>query len=91
MDAATFTAGLRAEGFGEILERAAPPGAALDEHAHAWDSRGLVLAGEFRVTSARGEQRCAVGQWFDLARDELHTEAAGPDGARLLIGRRHPA
>ena len=85
---ADFTAQLQAAGYTEILTREIPPGLATPEHTHAWDASGLVLAGEFSVVSAAGAQRCAPGQSFQLAAGTPHTEASGPAGATLLVGRR---
>jgi quercetin dioxygenase-like cupin family protein len=84
-----FEAALRRDGFLEVARRALPPGDALPEHNHAWEVRGLVLAGRFRVTSASGTQDCGPGEVFTLPAEQPHEEAAGPDGAALLIGRRH--
>ena len=86
-----FVAERRAEGFQEFLERDLPPGAGLEEHSHPFDAQGLVLEGRFTVASAAGLQDCGPGQAFALGSGVPHTEAAGPDGARLLIARRHPA
>lgn len=89
-DAATFEAALRREGFQEILRREIPPGQAPDEHEHSWDVRGLVLRGRFTVQGER-LQDCGPGEVFTLSAGHRHTEAAGPEGADLLIGRRHAA
>lgn len=85
-----FTAALRRDGFQEILRRRIPPGEALPDHHHAWEVRGLVLAGRFRVAGAR-LQDCGPGEVFTLPPGEPHAESAGAEGAELLIGRRHPA
>lgn len=88
MDPHAFEESLRRDGFTEVIRRALPPGDALGDHAHAWAVRGLVLAGSFHVTGAR-RQDCGPGEVFSLDPGEPHSEAAGPEGASLLIGRRH--
>jgi quercetin dioxygenase-like cupin family protein len=90
-DTAGFEAALRAEGFQEILRRQVPAGEALPEHAHGWDVRGLVLDGRFSVSAGAELQDCGPGEVFTLPAGQHHTEIAGPEGAALLIGRRHRA
>jgi quercetin dioxygenase-like cupin family protein len=90
-DETAFEAALRADGFQEVVRRAAPPGLALAEHAHGWVVRGLVLSGRFSVLADGEPQDCGPGEVFTLAAGRRHTEASGPEGAELLVGRRHPA
>jgi quercetin dioxygenase-like cupin family protein len=89
MDEQAFEAALRRDGFSETARRPVPPGEALPEHRHDWEVRGLVLSGRFRVDRPEGTQDCGPGQVFTLPAGQPHTEAAGLDGAELLIGRRH--
>lgn len=91
MDAQAFEAGLRQDGYDEILTRDAQPGSGLDEHTHDWDVRAMVLNGEFFVQCADGRTVCRPGDTFELAAGVEHSEGAGPEGATLLIGRRHKA
>jgi quercetin dioxygenase-like cupin family protein len=90
-DEAAFEAALRADGFQEVVRRAAPPGQSLPDHDHGWDVRGLVLAGRFIVSAGDEVQDCGPGEVFTLAAGRRHTEASGPEGAALLVGRRHRA
>lgn len=89
MDEHGFEAALRRDGFAEVARRSVPPGEALPEHSHAWEVRGMVLRGRFRVWGGR-EQDCGPGDVFSLPADAPHKEAAGPEGADLLIGRKRP-
>ena len=89
-DRAAFEAALQAEGFTEILLREIPPGADIAEHQHPYDAHGLVLAGHFTVSSAASEQPCGPGEAWSLHAGTPHREAAGPAGATMVIGRRHP-
>jgi quercetin dioxygenase-like cupin family protein len=90
-DTAAFEAALHAGGFQEVVRRSIPPGEALPEHDHAWDVRGLVLRGRFRVEAGDEVQDCGPGEVFTLAAGCRHTEAAGEAGAEVLVGRRHGA
>jgi quercetin dioxygenase-like cupin family protein len=89
-DAAAFTARLQAEGFQEILEREAPPAPTSPTHDHPFDARVLVLAGQFALGRDGVHRAYGPGEWFEVPRGTPHQEGAGPDGARLLVGRRHP-
>lgn len=91
MDEAAFRASLARDGFTEVLRRELPPNAELPEHHHVWDSRVLVLAGALRLTHAGRSVDYRPGQAFDVPRGEAHAEMHGPQGATLLVGRRHPA
>src|SRR4051794_32766424 len=75
-DEAAFEAALHAEGFQEVVRRAAPPGQALAEHAHGGDVRGLVLRSRFSVAAGDALQDCGPGEVFTLAAGRRHTEAA---------------
>lgn len=88
-DATRFEAALRQNGFQEVLRREISPGQALDDHAHAWEVRGLVLRGRFTVREAERVQDCGPGEMFTLLAGHPHAEAAGTEGAELLVGRRH--
>jgi quercetin dioxygenase-like cupin family protein len=89
MDEQSFEAALRRDGFSEVVRRAVPPDQGLPEHSHDWEVRGLVLSGHFRVHGAAGVQDCGPGEVFTLPAAEPHTEAAGAEGAELLIGRKY--
>jgi glutathione S-transferase len=90
-DVVAFRESLAAEGYAEVVERKVAADMALPTHTHAWDARGFVLAGEFRVISeAEGSQGGGPGASFTLAANTPHHETTGPAGARVLIGRRHP-
>lgn len=85
-----FATDLQAEGYNEILTQQLAPRAALGEHGHGFAIKGLVLAGLFTVIQ-NGERRpCGPGQVFFVAQGDPHDEEIGPDGARVLIGRKHP-
>jgi quercetin dioxygenase-like cupin family protein len=88
MDRTAFEAGLREDGFDEIFEASLPPGHRSDTHSHAWEVRGLILEGEFRLECGGADAAYHAGQIFTLVRDTPHTEGAGPEGATYVVGRK---
>ena len=91
MDANAFEAALKAEGFTEIETKSMDARPANASHRHPFDARALVLEGEMRVTCDGEVHTCRAGDSFTLLANREHTEQYGPDGARFIIGRRHPA
>lgn len=88
MDTQSFEDGLRAAGY-EVLIREIEPQAALPPRAHGWDLRALVLAGSFTLGTRSGAAVFRTGDRFELPAGIAHTQGAGPEGARLLLGLRH--
>ena len=70
----------------EMEELAPRPG--KGRHRHLFEIRGLVLSGTFIVTQTSEPVTYLPGQIFAVAHGELHDESIGPDGARLLVGRK---
>ena len=88
MNESEFEAQLRADGYQEIelQELAARPG--KGRHRHHFAVRGLVLSGMFLVTQDSDPVSNGPGQIFAVAEGELHDESIGPEGARVLVGRK---
>jgi hypothetical protein len=88
MDQREFEAQLRADGFQEIelQELASRPG--KGRHRQLFAIRGLVLSGTFIVTQGSGPVTHGPGQIFAVGEGELHDESIGPEGARVLVGRK---
>ena len=88
MDRDAFVEMVTAEGY-TAVDRTLEPGMDLDEHDHAWDSKGLILDGAFTVHCVGEESRTySAGEIFVVAAGVAHTEGTGPDGAHLMVGRR---
>ena len=89
MDRSAFEAELQRDGY-QVVTNTMPPGAINPEHAHDFDARLLVVAGE--VTIIIGEQRNTyrVGETFSMTNGCRHSEQAGPEGATYVAGRRKP-
>ncbi|MDX1709675.1 MAG: hypothetical protein R3316_00895 [Rhodovibrionaceae bacterium] len=88
MDESAFEEQLRKDGYDEILRKDLQPDGHLGEHDHDWDVHGLVLAGEFTITTVEGSKTYREGETFFLSANMPHEEGQGPEGARLLLGRR---
>jgi quercetin dioxygenase-like cupin family protein len=89
MDDATFKQDLDREGFKQT-EVCWEPGRTTPEHAHPFDVRGLVLDGEITLKTAGQSTPYRAGQEFVMPAGCPHAEFIGPDGVRILVGRRDP-
>ena len=88
MDQHEFEAKLTADGYQEIELQELPPRPGKGRHRHLFAIRGLVLSGTFLVTQLGDPIVYGPGQVFAVADGELHDESIGPDGARVLVGRK---
>lgn len=88
MDQAAFLEQLAREGFQPpvLVEREAH--GTLDAHAHPFEAKALVIAGDLRIRTSAGERHYQVGDVFQLAAHESHSEVFGAEGVRYLAGRR---
>ena len=86
-----FHAGLRADGFADAVLVERQPGYSLESHAHPFDARALITAGDITLTVDGVATRYAAGDVFRLPAGTVHLESAGPDGVTYLSGRREAA
>lgn len=88
MERQAFIDSLHADGFAEpvLVERTADTG--LGDHAHPFEARALILAGEIAIVTDGAERVYRPGDVFHLRRDQPHSERYGPQGVRYLSGRR---
>ena len=89
MDTAQFEANLKADGYTEIETKEHAPRPANGEHGHHFSVRGLVLDGTFIVTQGGREVAYRTGDVFAVPEGELHCEEIGPQGTRILVGRKY--
>ena len=89
MDAATFRAELEQAGYREIETKSLEARPENGDHGHHFSVRGLVLDGEFIVTKDGVPHSYRPGEMFEVVADTLHNEAVGPQGARILVGRKY--
>jgi quercetin dioxygenase-like cupin family protein len=88
MDQAAFTIQLAKEGFQPPVLVMREAHGTPDAHAHPFDAKALVIEGELRIRTAAGERHYGVGEIFQLAAHEPHSEVFGAQGVRYLAGRR---
>jgi quercetin dioxygenase-like cupin family protein len=88
MNEVEFAAKLKADGYTEIETQNLQPRPAKGEHGHPFAIRGLVLAGTFIVTQDNQRTVCEPGQIFAVEQGHPHDESIGPEGARVLVGRK---
>jgi PAS domain S-box-containing protein len=86
-----FEAAALAEGFDEVLERRWAANDVLDLHRHPFALKALMVQGELWLTRGDKTQHLQPGDRFELARNELHAERYGGEGAIFWIARRHAA
>lgn len=87
MNVEAFRADAARRGYGEIAEVAWRPGYAAETHTHDFGATLFVLEGEVTVGLDGRTVTCRAGERFTLAAGAPHSERAGPDGARFLVGR----
>jgi len=83
-----YAAGLRAQGFDEVVEVTWPPLTVLDTHSHAFAARALVVRGEMWLTARDHTQHLLPDGTFELDAAEPHSERYGDQGATYWVGRR---
>ena len=89
MDRAEFETELRAQGYGEIVDRRMEANAVNPEHAHEFDARVFVLEGEITITCEGEGRTYRIGDTCAIAAGRRHAEHCGPEGVRYLAGRRY--
>ena len=83
-----FQAELKADGYTEIETQSLEPRPGKGRHRHLFSIRGLVLSGTFIVTKDGEPVTFGAGQIFAVPEGELHDESIGPEGTRVLVGRK---
>lgn len=87
MTQADFEADLRRDGY-EIVPREMAANQFNDTHAHGFDARVYVLAGEMTVTRDGASHTYRPGEQFAMPAGCQHAEQAGAAGCRYVAGRR---
>ena len=88
MNETEFETRLKADGYTEIETQTYEPRPGKGRHRHLFAIRGLVLSGSFIVKQEGDPVTHGPGQTFAVAEGELHDEWIGPEGARVLVGRK---
>lgn len=89
MDQQNFESSLKSDGYSEIQIKLLEPRPANDLHDHPFTVRGLVLTGTFTVVLSDSTQTYLAGDVFTVEAGCKHSEAIGPGGAKILIGRKY--
>jgi quercetin dioxygenase-like cupin family protein len=89
MNSNDFEAKLKADGYSEIETQNLEPRPGKGHHGHHFAIRGLVLAGSFTVTQDKQRVTYGPGEIFAVDEDHPHDEEVGPEGARVLVGRKY--
>jgi quercetin dioxygenase-like cupin family protein len=89
MDTTAVETTWKSVGYQEVETRTTLPNVATQPHAHPFDARVLVLAGTLTLTSQGQSRTYRAGETFEMAAGCLHSEQYGPEGATVLLGRKH--
>lgn len=87
MQREAFTEALAKEGFTEFVTVQYEAGA-REEHAHPFEAKALILAGEIHIRVGDEERLYKTGDVFHLPANMTHTERYGPQGVTFLAGRK---
>lgn len=90
MDALTFEAELKRDGFADIEKKTALADVVSPLHSHPCDIRVLVTSGELTLHCEGASHTYRAGDTFALAAGREHAEQHGPEGYTSVVGRRHP-
>ena len=88
MERQAFIDTLKAEGYAEPVLVQREANGRLDDHAHPFEAKALVVRGEMRIHAGGEIKIYRAGDVFHLQRDEPHRENYGPEGVEYLSGRR---
>ena len=83
-----FEVQLRADGYTEIESQTLEVRLGKGRHRHPFAIRGLVVSGTFNVMLDDEPVAYGAGEIFSVAEGRLHDESIGPEGARILVGRK---
>ena len=89
MDRTAFEAELQQDGY-QVVVNTMQPGAINPEHAHDFDARLMVVAGEMTIVVGDQRNTYRIGDTFSMTHGCRHSELAGPEGATYVAGRRKP-
>ena len=87
MNQSEFEADLRREGY-EVFYGGLRAGEINPDHAHDWDARVMVLAGEITLTRSGKAETFRAGDSCAVGAGAVHAERVGPQGVAYIAGRR---
>ena len=83
-----FTAQAMDDGFDEVMQKEWAPNLVLEKHAHPFDARVQVAAGQVTLELANGSKTYEPGDGFFITRGTEHAELYGPQGATFWVARK---
>ncbi len=75
-------------GFGDLQVKDYAPNRDGPLHAHEFAVMLLILEGQFALGFENGQTEYRPGELCELAATVMHTERAGPEGAKVLLAKR---
>ena len=76
------------QGYGELQTKDYVPNQDGPFHAHEFSVMLLVVGGHFTLAFEDGTTNYRPGEVCELAANVIHTERAGPAGAKVLLAKR---
>jgi glyoxylate utilization-related uncharacterized protein len=67
------------------------PNVSRTPHAHPFDARALILAGELTLTWEGQTHTFRVGETFDMPAGCMHSQQHSPEGTTFLLRHRYPS
>jgi len=86
LTAAAFESDLRREGF-DVVNGGQQPGFTEDPHAHDFDARIMVLAGEITVCRDGRQDVFHAGDHCEIPAGCEHSTNVGPEGVAYIVGK----
>ena len=78
------------QGYGELQTKDYAPNHDAPFHTHEFSVMLLVVGGHFTLAFEAGTTNYRPGEVCELAVNVMHTERAGPAGAKVLLAKRGP-
>ncbi len=91
MNETDFSQLLAAQGYAGPSIFTMAPTVSDTEHSHAVDIFALVVAGSITIEKSTGNGTFGVGDTFGYPAGQPHIEKSGPQGVKILYGKRQPA
>jgi quercetin dioxygenase-like cupin family protein len=83
-----FTAQAMDDGFDEVIQKEWAPNLVLEKHAHPFDARVQVVAGQVKLELESGSHTYEPGDGFFIPSGTEHAEQYGPHGATFWVARK---
>ena len=90
MNAEQFRQHAQERGYGDFQAKDYAPRTGGALHTHEFSVMLLVLSGDFSLAFEDGTTSYRPGEVCELAANIMHTERAGPEGAKVLLSKRAP-